>query len=92
MPFIKNDSIWLIPFEGMWWAKVRVNDCEKAIKEMWAFGDLYVVDLSNQVIFYIGIYEPNYEVAIKQLCDSRALERGNERSCGTSRPASRHIT
>ena len=69
LPFIKNDSIWLILFEGMgvWWIKVKVDDCKKALSELWKLGEICVVDTDSQAIFYIGANEANYEIALKRL-------------------------
>lgn len=69
LPFIRNNSIWLMPFEGMgvWWVKVKVDDCKKALSELWKLGEICVVDVDNQAIFYIGVNEANYEIALKQL-------------------------
>lgn len=71
LSFVKNDSIWLMPFEGMgvWWVKVKVVDCKKVLSELWKFGDICVADVENKVIFYIGVNETNCEIALKQLKD-----------------------
>lgn len=72
LSFVKNDSVWLMPFEGMgvWWVKVKVVDCKKAFSELWKFGDICIVDVENKVIFYIGVNETICEIALKQLKDT----------------------
>lgn len=62
-------SGWLIPFEGVGevWLKVKVNDCKKALSELWEDREICVVDVDNQVIFYIRVDEMNYEIALKRL-------------------------
>lgn len=71
LPFLKNDSIWLMPFEGkgVWWIKIKVHDCKKALIELWEFGDICIVDMESMNSFYIGINEANCEIALKQLKD-----------------------
>ncbi|WP_027629962.1 hypothetical protein [Ruminiclostridium cellobioparum] len=69
LSFIKDGASWLMPFKGMgiWWVKVKVDDCKKALSELWRFGDICIVDVENKVIFYIGVNEANCEIALKQL-------------------------
>ena len=69
LQFINDGSIWLMPFEGMgiWWTKVMVLDCKRALNELWRYGDICIVDVENKVIFYIGVNESNCEIALKQL-------------------------
>lgn len=71
LSFVKNGSIWLMPFHGMgiWWIKVKVIDSKKAFNDLWKLGDIFIVDVENKVVFYIGVNESNCEIALKQLKD-----------------------
>ena len=66
---LKDNSTWAMPFDemGIWWVKVKVINCKQAIKELWAIGEICIIEQETKKCFYIQIEEDNCYIVFKQL-------------------------
>lgn len=67
IPFIDNDSYWLLPVGGigMWWAKVKVINGRQALNQLWSRDyELLVVSEEEDTIIQVNIDEDNIELSV----------------------------
>lgn len=69
MPILKDNSIWIMPFDemGIWWVKVKVINCKEAIEQLWDIGEICIIEQETKKCFYIQIDEDNCYIVFKQL-------------------------
>lgn len=69
LPFIQNNTIWITPYAGggVWWVRIKVNDCMETLEQIWSRGEICVVDEKNNLCFYIGIDEGDCEILTNKI-------------------------
>ena len=69
IPILKDNTIWIMPFDemGIWWVKVKVINCKEAIEQLWDSGEICIIEQKTKRCFYIQVNEDNCYIVFKQL-------------------------